>query len=568
MGCGEHLPKDVVRYSCSLKPKPCSYCLCESCFHLGPGEGGLLKTASFLSQQSWEYFELRRCCHRARCCCRRVPAWSPPPSAYAAPTSAARMPTVTEEPDGETPAEAAQAPPRVAAGNRDFGLPPDAAAQARWADFAAGAATRDDAEGRLLRAAQRCAEHLRFLKLSVKGEEELLEEQQSDCKDRCLELYSPLAKVPTGSKEEFIEAARALPQASRAMGALVGMAVGDSLGAPFEFIDAVDEVGDGQSMFDLEQFEDIQPRNRFRVKRGQWTDDTSMGLCLADTLLARGCYDGSDVRVRFHNWWFRGYNNAFGNDDRIGSVGLGGNVAESLRVMVPNEDPPPRYEAQSENAGNGTLMRLAPVPVFLSRDPEAAAKCSAESSYSTHPGATAAAAAAFLGYVVARAISREKDGLLARDFLDSVVEEFVALGSPGAEGCDEVSRLLRAAEPEGGTEECWNWRSGKLRVQASLLARGPVYNGFPCYPDYFGSYCIDGLAVALWSFYHTQSFMEAVARSANFLGDADTMAAICGQLAGAFYGYDAIDQRCIDAMNLWDDRDIACRGALLHASRN
>jgi ADP-ribosyl-[dinitrogen reductase] hydrolase len=153
----------------------------------------------------------------------------------------------------------------------------------------------------------------------------------------------------------------------------------------------------------------MNEKNKFHLKPGQWTDDSAMGLCLADTLLANGCYEGCDIRVRYHNWWFRGYNNAFGNDDRKGSVGLGGNVSKSLWSMIPNQAPTPCYEAQTKDAGNGTIMRLAPVPVFFFRDPTEAAKASAKSSFATHPGPIAAAACAFQGYLIARAIGRHAE---------------------------------------------------------------------------------------------------------------------------------------------------------------
>lgn len=573
-GCGEHIPRSVVRYECNLKPEPCNYSVCESCFHLGPGEGGLISTASFLSKSRSDLLmEGSRTSNKGGSACM----WcaesssdlaSPDANAPFSASSAALRPRRVATTDlANVIVVPPSISPRAAAAERNFGLELDIAAQRRWAEFTDSRQVHDEIDAELLKVAKRCAEHLHFLKLFIAGDDELTDEQQSNCKDRCLELYSPFARIPATLKAELINVARGNTQASRSLGALVGMAVGDSLGAPFEFMDVVDEVGASRSMFDLAQFKGIQARNRFRVKRGQWTDDSSMGLCLADTLLARGSYDGSDARIRFHNWWFRGYNNAFGNDERIGSVGLGGNVAQSLRAMVPHQAPSPNYEASTQDAGNGTLMRLAPLPVFFSRDAEIAARRSAESSRSTHPGPVAAAAAAFLGYAIASAITRDAKPLLASEFLDKVVEEFTARGSPGAEGCEEVTRLLKSAEPAEGMEECWNWRSSKLQVERSLRARGPTYNGYPCYPDYFGSYCIDGLAVALWSFYHTKSFMDAVVRSLNFLGDADTMAAICGQLSGAFYGYDAIDQRCIDALEVWDDKDIACRGALLYATR-
>jgi len=287
-----------------------------------------------------------------------------------------------------------------------------------------------------------------------------------------------------------------------------------------------------------------------------------MGLCLADSLLACGGYSGEDLRVRFHNWWFWGYNNSFGNDGRSGSIGLGGNVAKSLAAMIPGRLPPPRFEARTQDSGNGSLMRLAPVPVFYSDNPEMAAQASAESSYSTHPGPIAAAACAFYGFAIAKAINRPED-ITPQAFLDDVVKEF---RSSRLANCQELDRLLQSAEPRG-REQCWNWRAPSLEIESSLRSRGRSYNGYPCTPDYFGSYCIDGLAIALWSFYHTRTFSDAVATCVNFLGDCDTTAAICGQLAGAFYGYDQIDKTLIDRLEQWDDKDTACRGALLFVAR-
>lgn len=450
-----------------------------------------------------------------------------------------------------------------------FGLELDVKAQGRWAAFSRsapppGAGVLDK---RLLKAAQCVAAPVHFLELTVLSQEDLAELEDTGRKLACLELYSVLAGVPCTLKGELISAALHVTQAARSLGAVVGMAVGDALGAPFEFLDAVDQPLTQGPRCDLQTFCAIGvPRNKFKLKPGQWTDDTAMGLCLLDSLLACGGYNGSDARVRFHNWWFRGYNNAFGNDDRIGSVGLGGNVAKSLRAMEAGEVPPPTYEAETEDAGNGSLMRLAPVPIYYALDSVRAARLSAASSKATHPGQIAAAACALHGFLIAKAITRDEEQLTAAAFLDRTVKEFAALGFPGAEGCREVHRLVQSAEP-AGREECWNWRTPQLPIERSLRARGGVYNGYPCKAGYFGSYCVDGLAIALWSFYHTRTFSEAVVRCVNFLGDADTTASICGQLAGAFYGYSSIDVRLLEVLEQWDNRDIACRAALLYASR-
>eukprot|EP00435_Cladocopium_sp_Y103_P067444 s278_g30.t1 len=167
--------------------------------------------------------------------------------------------------------------------------------------------------------------------------------------------------------------------------------------------------------------------NKFKLKPGQWTDDTSMALCLADSLLVCEGYDGADIRVRFWNWWHRGYNNAFRRDKgRHASVGLGGNVAQSLKD-VQNNSPSPRFESTSQDAGNGSLMRLAPVPIFFSSTCEKAAALSEESSRTTHPGKVAAAACHFLGFFLAKAISRGTEPCQsAAQFLSQVVEDYLA----------------------------------------------------------------------------------------------------------------------------------------------
>jgi len=101
-------------------------------------------------------------------------------------------------------------------------------------------------------------------------------------------------------------------------------------------------------------------------------------------------------------------------------------------------------------------------------------------------------------------------------------------------------------------------------IAATLRARGSSYNGYPVSAGYFGSYSMDGLAMACWSIYHTTSFDEAVTRSVNLLGDADSHGSITGQLAGALYGYQAISPKFIDWLTQWDDYEFAVRAVLLH----
>jgi ADP-ribosyl-[dinitrogen reductase] hydrolase len=410
----------------------------------------------------------------------------------------------------------------------------------------------------MLNAASRLCERLHDIAMVV-GESTCDREASPLC------AYSPFAPIAAADKQDFVAAAARDPGADRAMGCMVGMAVGDALGHPLEFLPVVDEPGPGAAHFDLDRMQYHDALNRFRLQPGQWTDDTAMGLCIADSLIIRRQYDGSDLRARFWNWWFRGYDNAFRHDPtRRSSVGLGGNIARSLRCLEPGVPPPPRYEANTEDAGIGSLMRLAAIPIFHHRSLPAARAFGHESSLTTHPGPIAAQACAFLSYAIAQAI-RQGIGGGAPSFLEEVTADYLALlaGMVG-DGRDELRALLESRQPDDGPERCWNWKAETLDITGTLGRRGKRYHGYDVDPGYFGAYCLDGLAVALHAVHHTRSFAEAVVSAINHLGDADSTGAVAGQLAGALYGHARIDPRLTEQLRPWDDGEIALRGALLY----
>lgn len=357
-------------------------------------------------------------------------------------------------------------------------------------------------------------------------------------------------------------AVRANPEVDRAVGAVVGNALADALGHPLEFIpvddapppfpedrphlDAVVLTDDGEPVYH-------SALNRFALKPGQWTDDFSMAACLADSLLVCGRYDGRDARIRWHNWWNHGYNNAFRFDRGRrflgrGSVGLGGNICNSLHDLENyagcEERIPPLYGASGEDAGNGSIMRLSPVPVMYHADLAQAEAMAARQSRGTHPGCDAAASCQFMAFFIVTAI---RSGLAAgqstKQFVDAVVSEFVRTHDMAQDsGYRNLWRVLRGEEPPESKECCWNWRMSRLPISAALKNRRAerTYNGYPISAGYFGSYCLDGLAMALWGVYHTTTFDQAVISVVNLLGDADSTGAVAGQLAGALYGYQGI----------------------------
>lgn len=155
-------------------------------------------------------------------------------------------------------------------------------------------------------------------------------------------------------------------------------------------------------------------------------------------------------------------------------------------------------------------------------------------------------------------------------FLWGAAQDYIQLflGSCSSQAECDVTRLLQAAEPDGGPECCWNWTQEHLRIHSAMESRGADYNGHgPPKPNYFGSYALDGLAVALWAVYHSSSATDAIITCANLLGDADSTACVAGQLAGAYFGASTasgVDPRLCAMLRRWDpEREIEMRAVLL-----
>ena len=203
---------------------------------------------------------------------------------------------------------------------------------------------------------------------------------------------------------------------------------------------------------------------RFMLRPGQWTDDTSMGLCLADSLLlssvntATGAavFDPLDVMLRFEAWWHFGYNNAFANDaarQNKHSVGLGGNISHALRRFLTEGEPQTRA-GNRQTSGNGGIMRLAPVPVTFFRTPALAMRVARASSLVTHQGEEAAECARLLALICSEAIRRSSGDAAVdpRQLLDSLADLFTS-SEPS------VEYLARGQqEPGGGPDRNWEWR--------------------------------------------------------------------------------------------------------------
>ena len=322
----------------------------------------------------------------------------------------------------------------------------------------------------------------------------------------------------------------------RALGAMLGMAVGDALGHTFEFSPVTYDRPD--------PIDTIVGGGAFGLEPGQWTDDASMGITMADSLLEKGDFDAHDLLLRFLSWWSFGYNAA----PRHGAVGLGGTISGSLSQYTRRRMP---YTTAGSNksSGNGSIMRLASVPIRYHEDEERGLEVANLQSRTTHQGDEAAECARLMTRIIIRAI--HGDGTK-----ESVLDDLSDFTSPER----SVVCLARSEEEEpGNPDRNWNWKDPHYRFSPARSRLNP---------GYVGGYAMDGLAMALHCVYSTTNFNEAVLKAANMAGDSDTVGAICGQIAGAIYGSRMILPDMVEKIQRWDNGgDIAMRAYKLFHNR-
>jgi ADP-ribosyl-[dinitrogen reductase] hydrolase len=283
-----------------------------------------------------------------------------------------------------------------------------------------------------------------------------------------------------------------MERGERYRGSLLGLALGDALGTTLEF----------SQPGSFAPLEDLVGGGPFALRRGEWTDDTSMALCLAASLLEKRGFDARDQMQRYLRWRDEGYMSSIG-----WCFDIGGTVAASLHRFTISGDPF-AGSTHPDTAGNGSLMRLAPVPLCYASLPEEALEKSAASSRTTHGASAAVDACRYLAALIVGAVQgASKEDLLSPHF--SPVPGFWQQNPPGAELAEVAAGSFKQRQP----------------------------------PEIRGSgYVIASLEAALWAFYHSKTFQEGCLLAVNLGEDADTTGAVYGQLAGAFYGVSALPQ--------------------------
>ena len=278
----------------------------------------------------------------------------------------------------------------------------------------------------------------------------------------------------------------------RFRGCLLGLAACDALGTTLEF----------KAPGTFEPIADMVGGGPFRLRPGQWTDDTSMALCLAASLLECSGFDPLDQMQRYVRWWREGYMSSTGHTFDIGNT-----VSASLARFEATGEP---YASTPDrgSAGNGSLMRLAPVPMYYAGDAAEAIDRAALSSRTTHAAPQAVDACRYFGGLLVGALN----------------------------GVDKQTLLAPGYCPVEGL-----WEREPLDETIAEIASGSFASREP--PEIVGSsYVVKTLEAALWAFDKSSDFREGALLAVNLGDDADTTGAIYGQIAGAHYGAEAIPQ--------------------------
>lgn len=286
----------------------------------------------------------------------------------------------------------------------------------------------------------------------------------------------------------------------RYRGAMLGLATGDALGTTLEFTTPgsfaplTDMVGGGP----------------FQLQPGQWTDDTSMALCLAESLLACRGFDPVHQMTLYRRWMREGY---------LSSTGVCFDIGNATREAIVRHERTEEGYCGSDSpssAGNGSLMRLAPIALYYAADPATAIRYAAESSRVTHATRECLdACKLFAAYLVAALQGQTKEEMLAPNALERWLGQ----------------EALAPAIAEIHQGSFW-------------FKEPPVIQG--------SGYVVKSLEAALWAFSRSTSFVEGALLAVNLGDDADTTGAVYGQLAGAYYGVSAIPEEWVDKLALGD----------------
>jgi len=285
----------------------------------------------------------------------------------------------------------------------------------------------------------------------------------------------------------------------RARGVLLGLACGDALGRPVEFKSA------DQIAAERGTVTEMLGHGTHRQPAGTITDDTEMALCIARSLADHGEFVPEDVADRFVSWYQSGpFDIGMMTADAIHQLNAGASWDEAGQTVW-------EHRREGQNAGNGSVMRCAPYALAYHDDPATLISVSRDSSAITHYDPRCQFGCAILNLTIANLLGDRSDPLQS------------ALTRVEADSPDELVTALAALPDAGSTPD----------LQTS-------------------GYVVSTLQTALYHGLTADSTRRAIIDAVNLGGDADTIGAITGAIAGARHGPESLPSAWL---NVIDERE-------------
>ena len=289
---------------------------------------------------------------------------------------------------------------------------------------------------------------------------------------------------------------------------IMGVCVGDALGVPVEF--------KRRESLANNPVTGMRGHGTYDQPPGTWSDDTSMTLCLLDSLTDGLDYE--DIMKNFMEWIH------FGRYSSRGSVfDIGMATKKALDRYYDGHEPLSCGGLRESDNGNGSLMRILPLAFYL--------RYWYGNRYTDNPKAFD------IIHDVSSLTHAHKRSLIACGIFLSIAERLL-----DGDGLKEAIRtgILKAKsfyEENSEYELELHYYKRLFEDRFADLPQDLINNS---------GYVLDTLEAAIWCLLNTGSYEECVLRAVNLGEDTDTVAAVAGGLAGLYYGYDAIPQEWVD----------------------
>ena len=295
---------------------------------------------------------------------------------------------------------------------------------------------------------------------------------------------------------------------------MLGLIVGDALGVPVEFMSRTELMKNPVT--------GMREYGTHHQPRGTWSDDSSMALAELDSIRTVGTIDYTDMMERFSRWCMHGEYTPFGEVFDIG-IATSRALMNYAKGIAPLES---GGKTEWDN-GNGSLMRILPVCLYLFKRQKKVCTSENESIYMIH---------AVSALTHAHVRSQMACGIYYF-LVKAILEEEGSLENRLQKGMDRAYQYYR--QDLSNHRELENY---KRLADLSEFKENPK-EGIKS-----SGYVVDTLEAAVWCLLHSHSYKETVLMAVNLGEDTDTIGAVAGGLAGLYYKEEGIPQEWIQVL--------------------